>query len=465
MSDPTGPEATAAQIAAAVRAKQVSAVTVARAAIARAQGDKWNAFTAVTAARAEREAAAIDAKLARGEDPGPLAGVPYAVKNLFDIAGLTTVSGSKIDRDLPPAKADAMAVTRLQGAGAVLIGALNMDEYAFGFTTENSHYGAAKNPHDPTRICGGSSGGSGAAAAGVVPFTLGTDTNGSIRVPSSLCGLFGLKPTYGRLGRGGSKLFAQSFDHIGPLTRSPLDLALAYDAMQGPDPRDPGWHPGPIEPATATLSAGLKDLRIAVADDYFARQLGSEAIEAVETVASALKAERRVTIPEAARARAAAFIITAAEGGNLHLPSLKTRAADFDPHTRDRFLAGALMPAAWVIQAQRFRAWYRAKVLALFRDVDVIVAPSTPISATPIGQEMITLDGIDLPTKPSMGIHTQPISFIGLPVVLAPLRRPGRMPIGVQLIAAPWREVDALRVAAALESMGVAQSGVARAAA
>lgn len=466
MSDPTGPEATAAQIAAAVRAKQVSAVAVARAAIARAQGDKWNAFTAVTAARAEREAAAVDAQLAKGEDPGPLAGVPYAVKNLFDIAGLTTVSGSKIDRDLPPAKSDATAVTRLQGAGAVLVGALNMDEYAFGFTTENSHYGAAKNPHDPTRICGGSSGGSGAApAAGMVPFALGTDTNGSIRVPSSLCGLFGLKPTYGRLGRGGSKLFAQSFDHIGPLARSPLDLALAYDAMQGPDPRDPGWHPGPIEPATAALPAGLKDLRIAVADDYFARQLGPEAVEAVATVAHALKAERRVTIPEAARARAAAFIITAAEGGNLHLQSLKTRAADFDPHTRDRFLAGALMPAAWVIQAQRFRAWYRAKVLALFRDVDVIVAPSTPMSATPIGQEMITLDGIDLPTKPSMGIHTQPISFIGLPVVLAPLRRPGRMPIGVQLIAAPWREVDALRVAAALESMGVAQSKVAGAAA
>ena len=456
----TGPEAGAAEIAAAVRAKRVSAIEVARAAVARARADRWNAFTAVVADRAEADAAAVDARLARGEDPGPLAGVPYAVKNLFDIQGLTTVSGSKIDRDLPPAAADATAVARLKSAGAVLIGALNMDEYAFGFTTENTHYGAARNPHDPTRVCGGSSGGSGAApAAGMVPFTLGTDTNGSIRVPSSLCGLFGLKPTYGRLGRGGAKLFAQSFDHIGPLARSTADLALVYDALQGPDARDPACRPGPVEPASGALAGG-QTLRIALADDYFTRLLAPEAREAVAKVADALKTTRRIAIPEAGRARAAAFVITAAEGGNLHLDSLRTRAADFDPHTRDRFLAGALMPAAWTIQAQRFRAWYRAKVLELFREVDVILAPSTPMPAPPIGQETITLDGVALPTKPSMGIHTQPISFIGLPVVVAPIARDG-LPIGVQLIAAPWRELDALRVAAALESMGVAQSKVA----
>jgi 1-carboxybiuret hydrolase len=458
----TGPEAAASEIAAAVRARKVSAIEVAQAALARAQADKWNAFTAVTADRAMAEAAAVDAKLARGEDPGALAGVPYAVKNLFDIQGLTTLSGSKIDRDLPPAKADATAVGRLKANGAVLIGALNMDEYAFGFTTENTHYGAARNPHDLTRICGGSSGGSGAAAAaGVVPLTLGTDTNGSIRVPASLCGLFGLKPTYGRLSRAGAKLFAQSFDHIGPLARSAADLALAYDAMQGPDARDHTCSARTIELASGELASGAAGLRVGVADGYFARQIAPEAQAAVEAVATALKATRPVSIPEAARARAAAFVITAAEGGNLHLASLRIRAQDFDPHTRDRFLAGALMPGAWVIQAQRFRAWYRAQVLELFRDVDVIVAPATPMSASPIGQEMITLDGIPLPAKPSMGIHTQPISFIGLPVVVAPLRQPGGLPIGVQLIAAPWREVDALRAAAALESMGVTQSKVA----
>ena len=446
----------AGAIAAAVRTKRSSALEAARAAISRAQVDPMNAFTAVTAERAETEARAVDARIARGEDPGPLAGVPYAVKNLFDIAGLTTLSGSKIDAELPPAKADATAVTRLKAAGAVLVGALNMDEYAFGFTTENTHYGACRNPHDRTRIAGGSSGGSGAAVGGnLVPLALGTDTNGSIRVPASLCGVFGLKPTYGRLSRAGAKLFAQSFDHIGPLARSTADLALAYDALQGPDPRDPVCRPGPGEPTADALAVGAAGLRLAVADDYFARQQRPEARQAVAAVAAALGVERRVTIPEAARARAAAFVITAAEGGNLHLASLRTRAGDFDPHTRDRFLAGALMPAPWVIQAQRFRRWYREQVLALFRDVDVIVAPATPMPATPIGQEMVELDGQMLPTKPSMGLFTQPISFIGLPVVVAPIKGEG-LPIGVQLIAAPWREVDALRVAAILEAMGVA---------
>lgn len=166
----------------------------------------------------------------------PLAGLPYAVKNLFDIEGITTLSGSKINRDLPAAREDAVLVQRLQSAGAILVGALNMDEYAYGFTTENTHYGPTRNPHDTTRIAGGSSGGSGAAvAARQVPLTLGSDTNGSIRVPASLCGIWGLKPTFGRLSRRGTYPFVHSLDHLGPLADSVECLALAYDAMQGPD--------------------------------------------------------------------------------------------------------------------------------------------------------------------------------------------------------------------------------------
>lgn len=159
-------------------------------------------------------------------------------------------------------------------------------------------------------------------------------------------------------------------------------------------------------------------------------------------------------IPEAARARAAAFVITASEGANLHLADLKKRAADFDPGTRDRFLAGALVPAAWVIQAQRFRAWYREQVLDVFRDIDILLMPATPCGATLIGQETIEIDGATVPARPFMGVYTQPLSFIGLPVVAVPLRRPGELPIGVQIVAAPWRESDALRVARALEQAG-----------
>lgn len=462
---PASATATATAIAAAVRAGSVSAVEVARAALYRIQAanDAINAYTTVTAARALAAAAAVDRAVAEGRDPGPLAGVPFAVKDLFDVKGVPTLAGSKINRERPPATADATLVERLEAAGAVLTGALLMDEYAYGFTTENAHYGPARNPHDTSRICGGSSGGSAAAvAAGLVPLTLGSDTNGSIRVPSSLCGLFGLKPTYGRLSRGGTYPFVGSLDHVGPFARSVADLAAAYDAMQGPDPRDPAAAGAAVALVAGSLGQGAHGLRVAVADGWFRTAVSGDAAEAVGMVADALGATRTVTLPEAERARAAAFLITMAEGANLHLPDLKRRAGDFDHATRDRFLAGALLPAAWVQQAQRFRRWYRDRVIDLFGAVDLILAPATPVTAIPIGTEFIELDGVRVPARPNMGLHTQPISFIGLPVLTVPVHRPGRLPIGVQVIAAPLREDLALRAGAALEAAGVAAAPVAK---
>src|SRR5205814_912687 len=247
------------------------------------------------------------------------------------------------------------------------------------FTTENTHYGATHNPHDLTRVAGGSSGGSAAAvAAGMVPLTLGSDTNGSIRVPAALCGVFGLKPTYGRVSRAGAVLFASSFDHIGPFARTTRDLALAFDALQGPDARDPVCTSRPAEPAAGEIERGIDGLRIAIADGHFAKGGAPECHDAVARVADALGARRRVTLPEAHRARAAAFVITTCEGAQLHLESLRTRAKDFDPLIRDRFLAGALVPAALYARAQRFRAWFRDRVREAFRDVDVLLAPTTP---------------------------------------------------------------------------------------
>jgi AtzE family amidohydrolase len=457
----------AAATAAAIRAGKTTALAVTEAALAdiAARDTTFNAFTEVTAARARAEAAAVDAALAAGRDPGPLVGVPYAVKNLFDLAGVTTLAGSIIEKGRPVAARDAFLVRRLQAAGAVCVGALNMDEYAYGFTTENTHYGPARNPHDTSRMAGGSSGGSAAAvAAGMVPLSLGSDTNGSIRVPASLCGIFGLKPTYGRLARTGSYLFAGSFDHLGPFARDVADLALTYDALQGADAEDPAqqWRAG--EPVAGVLDAGTDGLRIAVAGGHFARNGHAEAFAAVEAVARALGATRTIDIPEAARGRAAAFLITMAEGGNLHLPDLRTRPDDFDPMTRDRFLAGALLPAHWVTQAQRARAAYRAAALRVFDEVDVIIAPATPYVAPPIGQDMIEVDGERIPVRPNLGVFTQPISCIGLPVIAAPIAdpaaigTPGGLPIGVQLIAAPWREDHLFRVAAALARAGVCAS-------
>ncbi len=458
----------ALEIAAAVRTRRTSARTVAEALLKRiaASHGALNAFTTVTSERALAEADAVDAAIASGRDAGPLAGAPYAVKNIFDLAGVVTVAGSKINRDNPAAKTDATAVTRLHAAGAVCLGALNMGEYAYDFTNENCHDGAVHNPRDLTRSAGGSSGGSAAAvAAGLVPFALGTDTNGSIRVPSSFSGIWGLKPTYGRLSRAGCFPFVASLDHIGPFARSVADLAVTYDVMQGADPRDPACDPRPPAHALAGLDRDPTRVRIGILGGYFGSGGDPSVHAAVETVATALGATRRIELPAVECARAAAYVITAAEAGQLHLERLKTRAADFDPPIRDRLLAGALTPTAWYLQAQRFRTWWRGQVQSVFKDVDVLLAPATPLPAPKLGQQTFMFAGRELPLRANIGIFTQPITFLGLPVVAAPVQTAGAQPCAVQLIGAPWNESTLLRVARALEQAGVCTAPIAHIAA
>ncbi|KGT77396.1 AtzE family amidohydrolase [Bradyrhizobium japonicum] len=453
----TKPEMTAADIAKAVAGGKMSALDATEAALARIKQHDGvlNSFTDVTADRARAKARAIDADIAAGKEVGPLAGVPFAVKNLFDVAGLSTRAGSKINRDLAPAKRDATLIERMEAAGAVLVGALNMGEYAYDFTGENVHDGPSRNPHDTTRMTGGSSGGSGSAVGGaLVPIALGSDTNGSIRVPSSFCGIFGLKPTYGRLSRARSFPFVASLDHLGPFARSATDLALAYDAMQGVDADDAACTTRGLEPTLPLLANPVSDLRIAIAGGHFQKNVFPEAVEAVSRVAKALGATRIVEVPEASRARAAAYVITTTEGASLHLDRLRKRPNDFDPAVRDRLIAGAMVPAPLVDRAQKFRRWYRAQLAEIFKSVDVLIAPATPCTAPKLGQVNFTLDGVELPVRANIGIHTQPISFIGLPVVAVPVPLEP-LPIGVQIIAAPWREDIALRVAHALEKMGV----------
>jgi 1-carboxybiuret hydrolase len=446
----------AADVAAAVANGRATAVSVVEATLARIReyDPLLNSFTEVTEQRALARARALDEARAAGKPLGPLAGVPFAVKNLFDIAGLRTIAGSKINRDMPPAAHDATLIERLEGAGGILMGALNMGEYAYDFTGENVHYGAAHNPHDLERMTGGSSGGSGAAVGGgLVPFALGSDTNGSIRVPASLCGVFGLKPTYGRLSRAHTYPFVASLDHVGPLARTARDLALAYDAMQGHDPDDPVSANRAVEPVVPLLDRGAEKLRVAVAGGYFKCRT-AETVSAMDRVAAALGANRDIELPHPERARSAAFVITASEGGALHVDRLRKRAADYDPAVRDRLIAGAMTPASLVVKAQKFRRWYREQVLKLFAGVDAILAPATPCTAPLSGQQMFMLDGVELPVRANLGIYTQPISFIGLPVVAVPVPLEP-LPIGVQIITAPWREDVALRLAHALEKKGI----------
>jgi aspartyl-tRNA(Asn)/glutamyl-tRNA(Gln) amidotransferase subunit A len=452
----------AVEIAQAVNSTQSSAHSMIVETLARIEvnNGRINAFTEVLGERALAAATVVDAQVKMGKAL-PLAGVPFAVKNLYDVKGLTTRAGSKILRERPPADQDATLITRLEAAGAICVGATNMDEFAYGFAGENAHDGPVHNPHEVNHMAGGSSAGSAAAvAAGLVPLSLGTDTNGSIRVPASLCGLFGLKPTYGRLSRGGAFPFVSSLDHTGPLARSVEDLALAYDVLQGFDAADPAMVKRPLEAVSGRLERGAAGLRIAIADGYFAGQ--GEVRELMDVVGVRLEVSRRIDIPDVQAARAAAFLITMAEGAALHGERLRTRPQDFDPEVRDRLLAGALLPAGWIERAQKFRRAFEERMEAIFAGIDVILAPATPIRAPRLGQKSAVIGGVEMPIRANLGIFTQPFSFVGLPVAAVPIALEGKLPMGLQVVAAPWREDFVLRIARQLEKSGLARAPVAR---
>jgi len=457
----------AGQIAAAVHAGEVSCIEVAHnhlRAITE-HNDAVNAFTAVYRQRALLQAERVDQALSNGQNL-PLAGVPFAVKNLFDVAEEVTLAGSLINADSPPADCDALLIRRLEQAGAVLVGSLNMGEYAYDFTGENHHYGACRNPWALDRMSGGSSSGSGAAlAAGMVPLTLGTDTNGSIRVPSAFCGTWGLKPTYGRLPRTGAFPFCDSLDHVGPMARSVPDLAMAYNTLQGFSNTDHACVNRPIEPVS--LTEAVSGMRVGIAKGYFDSPDFERASAGVRQAAEFLQAEGcevvPVTLAEVEAGRAAAFIITNIEGGHLHAARLRKRAGDFDPDTRPRLLAGSLLPAAWYLQAQRVREHYRQSVLQALADVDLMLAPATPFPAPALGQKTVELGGETVGLRANIGYFTQPISCIGLPVICAPMMSAKELPMGVQLIGKPWQEQHCFTAAAALEAGGQTRSTVAAA--
>lgn len=402
-----------------------------------------NAVTRLLHDRARREAADVDAMIVAGKDPGPLAGVPYGVKDLFDVAGLATTAGSAVYADALPASADAEAIDRLRGAGAVLVATLNMDEFAYGFATINAAYGTTRNPHDPSRLAGGSSGGSAAiVAAGLLPFSLGSDTNGSVRVPASLTGVFGFKPTHGKLPMDGVFPFAESFDDIGPFARSVADMQIVWDVLTG-----------------RTVLTTPREFRIGRLGGRFRENADPDQIAAIDTIAAG---SPLVELPDIARARSAAFLITASEGGELHREALARDAMSFDPATRDRLLAGALLPGALCEEAYAFRREFRERIAGLASQFDVLLAPAAPCVAPLVEDPRIMIDGALSPARADLGIHTQPISFAGLPALAVPLYRPGRLPLGLQLIGRPDGEAALLRFAALLERQGHIGSSVPR---
>ena len=457
MSDALRADASAAAIAAAVQSGAVSASAVLEATLERiaALDPVIIAFTGVAAARAWTRAAALETSRRAGVQLGPLAGVPFGVKAMIDIAGLTTSAGSALHVGDPPAVHDAIVVRQLEAAGAVCVGALNMDEFGMGGTTENARFGSTRNPHDPSRTAGGSSGGSAAAvAAGMLPITLGGDGLGSIRLPASLCGVYGLRPTRGTVSAQGLLGDGGTISTVGPLARCARDIALCHDALCGG---------GPAACRTVdTLDAGADGLRLARAGGYFAEGLDADATEALEMAATALRITERVDFPEPARARAAAMLVHTSESAVGKLDALRTNLEGFGPLNRERFLAHALLPAQWYLYAQRFRRWHAAEVLRLLRRVDVLLLPATPCVAPPLGSRTIRIGGRDLPTGPTLGWFAQPLAGTGCPALTVPILRAGKLPIGVQLFTAPHREDLLLRVARRLEQLGVAGAPSAR---
>jgi AtzE family amidohydrolase len=371
---------------------------------------------------------------------GPLSGATFAVKDLFDIAGIPTTAGSASRAAATPAKRDAAVVTRLLQAGAVLTATCNMDEFAYGFVTVNAHYGTTRNPHDPSRIAGGSSGGSAAAvAARLVRFALGSDTNGSIRVPAALCGIYGLRSTHGLVPPEGSFAFVESLDVVGPFATTVRDLRSVHEVMSG----------------AALKSVDVTALRIARLDGWFRANVDAALAAGIDAIAAHLGSAAFASWPEPELARACAFVLTAAEGGARHLGVLRDHADALDPGTRARLAAGAVMPAGAVVAAQRFRDWFDDAMRNLWQSVDVVIAPSAPAVAPRIDDCEIELDGRRVPARAYLGLFTQPVSLAGCPVLAAPLKRPGQLPLGIQLIAAPGREDALFALAQRLEADGL----------
>jgi aspartyl-tRNA(Asn)/glutamyl-tRNA(Gln) amidotransferase subunit A len=382
----------------------------------------------------------LESRAALPPKPGPLHGATFAVKDLFDLQGLPTTAGSAIRADAPPATRDAPAVTRLIEAGAVLTATCNMDEFAYGFVTVNAHSGTTRNPHDRERLAGGSSGGSAAAvAARLVRFSLGSDTNGSIRVPASLCGIYGLRPTRGLLPVEGTFPFVESLDVIGPFAASLRDLKAVQEVLSG----------------KVLAAVETKSLRIARLEGWFRANANAELLAGIDAIAAALGSTQRMEWPMAEMARSCAFVLTAAEGGARHLESLRANAAGFDPATRARLAAGTTVPAGAVVAAQRFRDWFAMAMQALWQGVDVLIAPSVPGVAPRIDDDQIVINGQRVPARANLGIFTQPISLAGCPVLAAPLKRPGKLPLGIQLVAAPGREDTLFALAQILEDRGL----------
>jgi aspartyl-tRNA(Asn)/glutamyl-tRNA(Gln) amidotransferase subunit A len=443
--------ATIDELAAPLQRREISPVELTEAVLRRVEqlNERLGVFITVTAEQARAEAKNAEQEIRRGEYRGPLHGIPVSLKDLYNTAGVRTTMGSRILGDFVPTE-DATSVERLRQAGAVLIGKTNLHEFAFGPTGINPHYGTTRNPWLEDRVPGGSSGGSGVAVAvGMGCATLGSDTGGSIRIPAALCGVVGLKPTYGLVSRYGVFPLAYSLDHVGPLTRSVRDAAHVLDAIAGHDLRDPASSDRPVPDLGRTLAGEAAGLRAGIFEeglqgiDPTVRTLFDAAVETLRGVG--LKIEQ-VSVPAAHQATGALNGVIYAESASLHQRWLAERPADYGPDVRGRLELGALLPAVHYIKAQQARSAIISAFEQVWDDFDVLLLPTIPIEAPRI-------DGsLDLTTRGQLTQNTRIFNVTGAPSCTVPCGlTPAGLPVGLMVTGQAFDEASVLDVCLAYE--------------
>jgi aspartyl-tRNA(Asn)/glutamyl-tRNA(Gln) amidotransferase subunit A len=440
------------QIAAAVQSHERTARAVADEALGRAERlqDKYHAFIAITPELARRQATKVDELIGQGRRL-PLAGVPFAVKDLLDIEGLPTTCGSRAFADRR-ATADATVVRRLVEAGAVLLGKLNLHECAFGFTGANAVYGDCKNPWNADRIAGGSSSGSAVAVAlGICGFSLGSDTGGSIRLPAALCSVTGLKPTYGRVSRQGVVPLSWTLDHVGPLARTADDVALVLESMAGHDAADEASSRAPVPNYSAELDKPLRGLRLGVPGEWFFGSLEPAVGKALDAAIAKLVelgcSLASVELPHLEEALGAHRAIIFPEAASYHEPFLRDRGDKYGDDIRPLLAGGLVLPAADYLRGQRARRVIRAAWAKAFSPIDFLVAPASPITASRFGQQTAKLPRGERPLVRAYLDVTLPFNLSGQPAMSVPCGfSPEGMPIGLQLVGKPFAEGLLLRV-------------------
>jgi aspartyl-tRNA(Asn)/glutamyl-tRNA(Gln) amidotransferase subunit A len=439
-----------------LKERRLSPVEVVKTLLARIESDETNAFITVTAERALEEASLAEREITAGRHNGPLHGVPIALKDLIFTRDVRTTMASDFFAEHVPDRSATVA-SKLEGAGSVLIGKTNTHEFAYGPTGDRSFFGPTRNPHDTGKITGGSSGGSGAAvAAGLCYGALGSDTGGSIRIPAALCGVVGMKPTFGRVSKTGVFPLAWSLDHVGPITRTVEDNALMLNALAGHDPEDLYSVDLAAEDFTRDLERGPQGAAIAVPVSFYFEHLDGEVEErvneAVEVFASLGTEIREVEVPHLWDTLHAQRLILAAEAYAVHEERLETDPDRFDDHGLERLLNGENLKAYRYANAQQRKLRSGQEFANVLREVGVLLTPTVPIPAPEIGQRETTIDGYEEAVYSALTRLTGPTNLNGLPSLSIPCgTTTSGLPVGLQLIGRPFDEATLYRFGRAYE--------------